>query len=138
MAWEITNFWKNRWVGWFHNNPQNINKKWQPKKWIKLFIEKCEDAKIEPARKQDIEATYLSLINMTEKELLELKLDTKQPLIVQKLAEFILSSVDIDIIEKILDRWIWRPTQSVNTQMSWNIWLNPLSDKINKIKQISK
>lgn len=104
----IEKSWK-KWQSW--------NPNWQPKKGISLFIKQCEDWWIEQANKRDIEATYLSLVNMTLEELKVVWEDKKQPIIVRKLAEFIVKAKDINVIETMLDRWIWKSMPKDN---EWN------------------
>ena len=109
----LKNMWTKHNTNGFAKNKQNINKKWPPKKWISLFIQQCEDDNIEPASKRDIEATYMSLINMESGTLKNVSQDHKQPVIVRKLASFIIDTKDINVIEKIVDRGVGKAEQKV-------------------------
>lgn len=87
------------------------NPKWPPKRGVSLFLHQCQENWIEQATKQDIEATYMSLVNLDDEWLKKAQKDIKQPIIVRKLAEFIINSYDINIFERMLDRWIWKAKQ---------------------------
>lgn len=93
---------------------ETSNPNGRPRRGVSLFLHECSKEWIDPVRKQDIEATYLSLIDMTKSELQKVNKDEKQPLIVRKLAQFICDAKDHDIFDKILDRWIGKATQSQN------------------------
>ena len=106
MNWKYTNKWQG-----FDKNPQNINKKWQPRKWISIVNKELREMWYEPARKQDIEENYMNMINLSEDDLINLWKDKEQPMLVRVLAKNILGWKWFDIIERMLDRWIWKPTQ---------------------------
>ena len=91
---------------------ETANPNGRPRKWVSLFLKQCKDNDVVQVNKKDIEATYLSLINMSWEELEKVWKDKRQPFVVRKLAQFIVEAKDIDIIEKILDRWIWKTTQT--------------------------
>ena len=112
---------------WLKDNKDNINKNWRPKKWVSLFLHQCKEADIVEVSKQDIEQTYLSLINMSASELEKVWTDTVQPLVVRKLAQFITKAKDIDIIEKMLDRWIWKATQKEEVKHTWEISIKDIT-----------
>ena len=52
--WKEKNFWDKKTSNWFNKNPQNINRKWRPKKWVALINEELSKNWYEPVRKQDI------------------------------------------------------------------------------------
>lgn len=114
-AWDLANFRWNWNINGFTQNPQNA---WPNRRWVSLFIQNCEKEGIKPASKKDIAATYMSLINMNWEELKAVWEDNKQPVIVRKLASFIIKTKDISVIEKMLDRWIWKAVQEVVQEVS--------------------
>ena len=57
-------------------------------------------------------------MNLNEKELKELLTDEKQPMLVRIIVKNMLSGKWFDIIEKMLDRAIWKPKQI--TEEVWN------------------
>ena len=116
--WKEKNFWDKKTSNWFNKNPQNINRKWRPKKWVALINEELAKKWYEPVRKQDIEVNYMQLMNLNEKELKELLTDEKQPMLVRIIVKNMLSGKWFDIIEKMLDRAIWKPKQI--TEEVWN------------------
>jgi hypothetical protein len=100
---------------------ETANPNWRPRKWVSLFLHNCEEDWIEPIKKQDLEATYLSLINMDWEELKKVWTDEKQTVLVRKLAKFIADAKDIDIFEKMLDRWIWKAKTTEDITIKWKI-----------------
>lgn len=132
MTWWLKNMWKKHNTNGFSQNKQNINKKWPPKKWISLFIQQCKNSNINPASKKDIEATYMSLVNMSIEELQKVSEDKKQPIVVNKLAEFMINSKDEKIFETMLDRWIGKAMQREEIKHTWviNLWeIQKMSDE---------
>ena len=52
-----------------------------------------------------------------EKELKVMVKDTKQPMLIRVIIKAMLSWKWFDIIEKMLDRWIWKPLQKTETKV---------------------
>ena len=110
MASKLDNFkWKNNTNG-FDKNKGNIVP-WRPKKGIALCNEQLKEAWYEPATKQDIETNYMSILNLEESKLKEMVNDTTQPMLIRILIKNMLSWKWFDIVEKMLDRWIWKAVQ---------------------------
>jgi len=95
--------WFKKWKSW--------NPKGRPKKGIALCNEMLTKKWYKPATRQDIEENYMHLMNLGEKELQEIKDDEKQPMLIKVLAKNILSEKWFDVVEKMLDRWIWKAVQ---------------------------
>jgi len=111
---------KETWNG-FDKNPQNI---WtNPKKGVSLFLQQCKDNNIVAPTKQDIEATYMNLVNMNIEELKLVAKDEIQPFIVRKICEFIIKAKDLGVYETLLDRGIGKPLQSLKSEVgvTWEI-----------------
>lgn len=108
MAWEIENFWNKANTNWFKQNPQNA---WRPKKWVSLVNQQLKEMWYDPATKADIEETYMQMINLTMKELKELWEWKDQPALVRVLAKNIVWGKWFEVIEKMLDRGIWKAVQ---------------------------
>ena len=115
---------------WFDANPQNINFKWRPKKGISLVNQELEEAWYTPATKTDIEANYLSMLQLGRQKLEELQKDETKPMLVRILAENMLWGKGFDIIERMLDRGIWKAVQRQETELSGtvNTWYDLLLD----------
>lgn len=90
---------------------ETANPKWRPKKWISLINDKLKKKWYEPVTKQDIETNYMSLLQLPEKELKKMVSDIKQPMLVRILIKNMLSWKGFEVIEKMLDRWIWKSKQ---------------------------
>ena len=70
MTWWVKNFkWKRN---WFENNPQNINKKWQPTRWLKLINKRLDILWYSENEKKMLIDNLWYLIHLTEWELIEL------------------------------------------------------------------
>ena len=118
----------------FDKNPQNINRKWRPKKWVSAVNAELQEKGYEPAKKSDIENTYLHLINLPEEELATLLRDKKQPILVSIIIKNMLDRKQgFNIIEKMLDRSIWRPTNTIanpdGTPILWDFSVNIITNE---------
>jgi hypothetical protein len=66
-----------------------------------------------PARKQDIEANYMQMLQLGEEKLVELGKEKNAPMLVRILARNMLSAKGFDIVERMLDRGIGKAKESV-------------------------
>ena len=74
----------------------------------------------EPATKQDIQEVYLNLIQLTPDEIEALTLDDSQPILVHTIARSLTAwQLWMNIIERILDRWLWKPKQETDITTDW-------------------
>lgn len=128
MAWEIEHFKGKD----FRANPQNINRKWQPKKGIAKINASLIEEWYTPATKADIEANYLALVALEHDKLLELSEDNTQPYIVNLIAKNLISEWWFDILEKMLDRSIGKPKQTVDSNIQWDLNIKQF-DHIDKL-----
>lgn len=127
---KIENFkWKQS-SNWFAQNPQNINKNWRPKKGISAILEKIQDLGYEQPSKQDIEATYISLLNLTENELTNILGDPNTPMIAKIVAKDLVNWWAIWTIERLLDRAIGRTKEEVNINGNISTSLNEEDKKM--------
>ncbi|RAL56510.1 hypothetical protein BLM37_03290 [Candidatus Gracilibacteria bacterium GN02-873] len=101
----------------FAKNPQNINRKGRPKKGVNAVNAELTKKGYEPARKSDIEAIYMQLVNLPQDMLEKLVKDKKQPMIVRIVIRNMLHSTKgFEILEKILDRGIGKPTTNIEAK----------------------
>jgi len=114
---------------------ETLNPKWRPKKGISFVNAELAKKWYNPAEKQDIEATYMSMVQLEEQELVKMWKDKTKPMLVRILAKNMLSWKWFEIIEKILDRWIWKPKQSQDTTIKWNLTLTDWLIEVTKNKQ---
>lgn len=121
----MAKFWWKRNTNWFNKNPQNINRKWRPKKWVSFVNEELKKEGYTQVKKQDIIENYLSLINLPEEKLKTMVNDSTLPIFVRILIKNILSKKWFDIIEIMLDRAIWKAT-SINENI--NIDMKPFEN----------
>jgi len=103
-------------TNWFDKNPNNIVP-WRPKKWVSAINEELKKAWYLPASKNDIEACYMSLIQLEQEQLTNIANDKSKPMLIHILAKNMLWWKWFDIIEKMLDRWIWKANQSINQEV---------------------
>jgi len=92
-------------------NPENINENWRPKKWISLVNAELKEKWYSPATKQDIETNYMSLLQLEEDQLKDMVNDKTKPMLIRILVKNMLWWKWFDIVEKMLDRWIWKAVQ---------------------------
>lgn len=97
------------------------NKTWQPKKWIALVNSELSEKWFKPATKQDIEANYMQMLQLWKKDLLDLVNDESKPMLVRIISKNMLSGKWFDIIEKMLDRGIWKAEQKLWWEFKWDI-----------------
>ena len=109
-------FWGKQGVNWFKQNPQNINRKWRPKKSIAFAMWELEREGYTEISKREVELAYKVLLNLDEEKLKEVVSDKNQKMLIRICARWILSNRWFDIVEKMLDRWIWKPTQYIESQ----------------------
>lgn len=109
---------------WFDANPQNINTNGRPKKGIALCNEQLAAQWFSPASKADIEANYMSLLNVDEDILKEMAQDRKQPMLIRIIIKNMLWGKGFDIVEKMLDRGIGKAIQREELKVSWQIDVN--------------
>ncbi len=99
---------------------ETANPNWRPKKGVSLVNEQLSKEWYWPARKSDIEDAYMSLVNLDETRLKELLEDKNQPMLIRIIVKAMLSPKWFDIIERMLDRGIWKATQWL--QVTWKDW----------------
>ena len=87
---------------------ETANPNWRPKKGIWLVNDDLKAKWYNPATKQDIELNYMSLLQLSQKELTELWKDESKPMLIRIIVKNMLWWKGFDIIEKMLDRWIWK------------------------------
>ena len=106
--------WRNGWTLTIMEKWETLNPNWRPRKGISLVINELKKKWYEPAKKSDIIETYLSIIQLEEKEMFLLAKDETKPMVVRILAKNIISKKWFDIIEKMLDRSLGKPTQEID------------------------
>lgn len=117
---------------WFNKNKNNINKNGQPKKWISLVNSELYKKWYNPATKQDIEANYMQMVQLEEELLKQIVNDKDKPMLIRIIAKNMLWWKGFDIIEKMLDRWIWKTVQRTENESNINYTpkLSPESEKL--------
>jgi len=113
---------------------ETANPNWRPKKWVSLVNHQLKEMWYTPATKVDIEHIYLQLIQLTEEELKAKFLDKTQPMIVKIIASNMSKSdKNFDVLEKMLDRWIWKATQTIQAGVIIAKASNPLEDRLKEL-----
>ena len=99
----------------FDKNKQNINRKGRPRKGISLVNFELAKLGYTKATKEDIENIYLVMIQLSQDELVKIGNDKDNPMLARILAKSILDNKrGFENSEKILDRAIGKPNQSVS------------------------
>lgn len=112
--------WKNGWTLYSMEKWETLNPNWRPKKGISLVNEQLKEKWYAPATRQDIEANYMSMLQLEEQELKAMLEDKSKPMLIRILAKSMLSWKWFDIIDKMLDRWIGKAMQ--NQKIDMNVW----------------
>lgn len=90
---------------------ETMNPNGRPKKGIALCNEQLKKEWYEPATRADIEENYMSLLGVSEEKLKQMAVDKDQPMLIRIIAKNMLDWKAFDVVEKMLDRWIWKAVQ---------------------------
>jgi hypothetical protein len=93
------------------------NPKGRPRKLISETIKELEAEGVQQTTTTEIKAVYLMLINLTIPELQTRISDLKQSALVRIVGKAILSGKGFEIIERMLDRTLGKPTQSIEADI---------------------
>jgi len=96
---------------------QSGNPKGRPRKLISETIKELEAEGVQQTTTTEIKAVYLMLINLTIPELQTRISDLKQSALVRIVGKAILSGKGFEIIERMLDRTLGKPTQSIEADI---------------------
>ena len=133
MVWN-PNIWNEaKKAGTIFKKGESWNLNWRPRKWISLVNKELAEQGYAPATRQDIEENYMQLLQLKQEELVRLWKDDKQPMLVRVIAKAMLSWKWFDVIEKMLDRGVWKATQPVIAQVQTEVIVNPLQDRLNEL-----
>jgi len=97
---------------------ETANPNGRPRKTINSVNKELEAQGIKPTTANEIKDIYLRLVNMEMTELKKLVEEDKHPALIRIVGKKILSEKGFDIIEKVLDRAIGRPNQTIDVGMS--------------------
>ena len=111
----------------FQKNPQNINRKGSNRKTIAVVNLELEKSGYTPATQKDVIDCYMRLINIDLLELAKMINDDSQPAMVRIVGKAIVSGKGFDVLEKLLDRGIGKPSGSID-----------ITTKGEKLNQISE
>ncbi len=115
--------WRNWWTLLALEKWETANPNWRPRKGISLVNHELSEAWYKPASKQDIEVNYMSLLQLEEEKLKEFAIDKTKPMLIRILAKNMLDKKGFDIIEKMLDRWIWKAKITEEINFNWKLQL---------------
>jgi hypothetical protein len=93
------------------------NPKGRPRKLISETIKELEAEGVQQTTTTEIKAVYLMLINLTIPELENRVKDPKQSALVRIVGKAILSGKGFEIIERMLDRTLGKPTQPIEADI---------------------
>ena len=93
------------------------NPKGRPRKLISETIKELEAEGVQQTTTTEIKAVYLMLINLTIPELQTRISDLKQSALVRIVGKAILSGKGFEIIERMLDRTLGKPTQPIEADI---------------------
>lgn len=119
---------------------ETANPNWRPKKGIALVNDQLLKAGFPPAKKADIEANYMQMLQLPEEQLKKMMTAQEQPMIIRILAKNMLGGKWFDIIEKMLDRGIGKAKEHIQADVESDIskeWLTAIK-KLLAIKNEKK
>lgn len=100
---------------------ETANRNWRPKKGIALVNDQLLKAGFPPAKKADIEANYMQMLQLPEEQLKKMMTAQEQPMIIRILAKNMLGGKWFDIIEKMLDRGIGKAKEHIQADVESDI-----------------
>lgn len=100
---------------------ETANPNWRPKKGIALVNDQLLKAGFPPAKKADIEANYMQMLQLPEEQLKKMMTAQEQPMIIRILAKNMLGGKWFDIIEKMLDRGIGKAKEHIQADVESDI-----------------
>ena len=103
------------------------NPKGQPKKYTTEILEDLKRLGVKPITALQIKTIYLSLLNLTEAELVDAANNADTSIWVRRTADAILNGKGIEVIEKIFDRVIGKMVEQEAAE-SRNITINFQTD----------
>lgn len=117
MAWEIEHFKGKD----FASNPQNINRKWRPRKGISAVTAELAEKGFSPATSQEIKDNYMAMLQLSQDDLELLKEDRTKPALINILARNMLSERGFDIAERMIDRGHGKAVQQVESKQELDV-----------------
>lgn len=97
-------------TNWLDKNPQNRNTKGRPRKLVGTVLAEMKSKGIQPVSFDEIKDIYLSLVNNTKDELEAIMKDENQPILTKLIIKAMMKG-NIDVIEKMFDRALWKAVQ---------------------------
>ena len=104
----------------FDKNPQNINRTGANRKLVSSVNIDLEKDGYKATTKSEITDCYMRLINCDIKKLEDMVKDSSQPALVRIVGKAILGGKGFEIIDKMLDRSIGKPNQSIDHTIDAN------------------
>lgn len=93
----------------FDNNPQNGNKKGQPRKTLKIIVTELKDSGVEIPSQDEIQNFGLLLAGCTMDEVKAMAVNKELPSLIRIWAKMLLSKDGNRLIETIIDRKYGKP-----------------------------
>ena len=100
---------------------QSGNPNGRPPRTLKVVNAELQARGIKPVTRADINFIYNSLINLNREEVARLALSKTEPIVVSLIARAIHDKKGFDILEKMLDRTLGRPTQQIDMETKGEI-----------------
>jgi hypothetical protein len=129
---------KNGWTLLVMEKWETLNPHWQPKKWIALVNSELAEKGFTPATKQDIEANYMAMLQLSQDDLTALAGNKEKPMLVRIIAKNMLGGKGFDIIEKMLDRGIGKAVQKNEVSGSLEVRNELSEEEMTALKEIWK
>ena len=126
--WKIAKEMGLTWKKW-----QSWNPKWRPRRTLRVINEELEKLWYEPATFDDIKNAYLYLLQLPVDEIKRLVNKRDTPILIKIVAKALSEKKWFDIIEKMLDRAIWKAVQQINSKIE--LWWSELKKFLEEMKE---
>lgn len=100
----------------FNKNPENINKKGRPKRLVSHINDELKAEGFEPVTQGQVRDAYLTIINLPFNKIKAMATTESEnfPALYKLVAKQMIGKRSLEMLDKLLDRAIGKPTQSID------------------------
>ncbi len=114
----------------FKKNPQNINRTGRPKKLVGFINDELEAEGYDPVKPEHIKQAYLTICNLPYSRIKDMASNRKEdiPILYALVAKEMLGNRGMEMLDKLLDRAVGKPTQPLDHTSKGSININVSPD----------
>lgn len=123
---KIDNFGDKRGIAAFKKGDPRINKQGRPKKLVGFINDELEAEGFDPVKPEHVKQAYLTICNLPYSRIKQMATDTQEdiPILYQLVAKEMLGKRGLEMLDKLLDRAVGKPTQTLEHNNKGNININ--------------